>query len=143
MARAIILSILLTGLGCAQARYVEKGSGEGIVAVPSNSDCWPTRNRTKALTLIEEHVGQDYEIVQEFEVARGSSTTDSESARTEPSVHESETSGPIGQSKATQATEYRIQYRESFRSYRPMHSWKYKQSDSEHLIPVRIHGGIL
>jgi len=140
--------IAFGGWGCTQARYVQKTESEGVVAVSSNSDMWPMKNRTKAIKLIEQHVGADYEIVEESEVVTGQQA----SANSRSDVNTYETCGPPGQSSATTftgttttvpATEYQIRYRERNRTYRPMNSWNYKQSESQHLTPERVYGDIL
>lgn len=61
--------------GCTNARYVQKTSEEGVVAISDRSDVWPSYNYTNARKLIAEHVGTDYEIVEEREVNTGTATT--------------------------------------------------------------------
>ena len=145
MARGLIcLTIAFGGLGCTRARYVQKTESEGVVAVSSNSDMWPMKNRTKALKLIQEHVGADYEIVEESEVVKGQKTLHQASATQQGANSQ----GPqsvmaTGTTTTVPVTEYQIRYRERNRTYRPMNSWKYKQSESQHLTPERVYGGIL
>jgi hypothetical protein len=66
MNRCLVLAAVVAATGCSSARYVQRGVDEGIVAVPDRSNTWPTYNNDKALTLIKEHVGPDYEIVEEW-----------------------------------------------------------------------------
>lgn len=78
MTRALVLfaaAVAVAGTGCASGpRLLQRTPGEGVIAMPSNSDSWPTRHRSKALKMIEEHVGSDYEIVSEREVVTGHTT---------------------------------------------------------------------
>lgn len=61
--------------GCASsAKYIEKKPDSGVVAVPDDSNSWPNYNRQAALKLIEEHVGSNYEIVDEKTVKTGRQT---------------------------------------------------------------------
>jgi hypothetical protein len=72
--------------GCAShARVVKfnKEEGVGTVAIPSNTDSWPTHNRRAAEDLIEKLVGPSYRIVSEGEFDKGKRkqiTLDSNSA---------------------------------------------------------------
>lgn len=68
-------ALLLTG--CA-ARQVLKEPDYGVVAIPSNSNSWPTHYRDKATQLMEEHFPQGYEIVREEEYVVGQTTTHNE-----------------------------------------------------------------
>jgi hypothetical protein len=63
-----------TTAGCAsQARvvHVNKDEGSGTVAIPTNTDSWPTHNRRSAEELIEKLVGPSYRIVSEGEFVKG------------------------------------------------------------------------
>ncbi|WP_439620404.1 hypothetical protein [Gemmata sp.] len=56
--------------GCAtQARYVERTADSGVIAIPENTDTFPSFSRSEALSLIEKHVGPNYDIVEERPVA--------------------------------------------------------------------------
>ena len=57
--------------GCTSARYVQRGMDEGVVAVPDRSNSWPSFNNDKAINLIKEHVGPDYEIVEDYPSSTG------------------------------------------------------------------------
>ncbi|MCS7021896.1 MAG: hypothetical protein NZ703_01865 [Gemmataceae bacterium] len=102
---------LLTGMlavtvmaisGCASARYVERHADSGVVAIPENSNHWPTYYRQAALDLIEKHVGPHYEIIEEREVVVGQQTSNNQQV------------GPdflAGFSTTRDLTEWRIAYR--------------------------------
>jgi hypothetical protein len=88
--------------GCASARYVERHSDSGVVAIPENSNHWPTYYRQAALDLIEKHVGPHYEILEEREVVVGQQTNNNQQV------------GPdflSGFSTTRDLTEWRIAYR--------------------------------
>jgi hypothetical protein len=57
--------------GCAGARYVSVDSTGGIVAIPSNTDCWPEHYRAKAEELMAKKCPQGYVIDHEEEVVTG------------------------------------------------------------------------
>lgn len=75
----LALVAVLTGAGgCASsAKYVEKKADSGIVAAPDDSDAWPNYNRRELTKLIEQHVGPDYEIVEQKTVKTGRQTRSS------------------------------------------------------------------
>lgn len=106
-----------SSVGCANARYVQKIEGEGVVAVPVNSDAWPSYNRTNALKLIEEHVGPAYEIVEEREVKTGTSTTNTQNTDREQTFNSEVPFLPAERQTTTSTTtasdvkEYHIHYR--------------------------------
>src|SRR5687768_15789439 len=105
------------GVGCANARYIQKAGDEGVVAVADNSDGWPSYNRTNALKLIEEHIGPDYEIVEEGEAVTGRSTVNTQNTDRQPTssrkfpylTGERETTTAM--SLTSDLKEYRIHYR--------------------------------
>lgn len=57
--------------GCTSAHYIQKGPDSGVVAIPDNSDVWPTHYKTAALELIKAHIGKDYVILDERVVTTG------------------------------------------------------------------------
>ncbi|HEY1187314.1 MAG TPA: hypothetical protein VGE74_06630 [Gemmata sp.] len=68
---ALVAALSAAG-GCASsAKFVERKADSGIVAVPDDSNQWPNYNRRVALKAIEEHVGPNYEIVDERTVKTG------------------------------------------------------------------------
>jgi hypothetical protein len=71
MVRSLVLAAAVAAAGCSSARYVQRGLDEGVIAVPDRTNSWPSYNNDKALTLIKEHVGSDYEIVEEWAAKSG------------------------------------------------------------------------
>jgi hypothetical protein len=74
----VALLAVWTLTGCGTARTLSRDSYGGVVAIPENSDVWPTHYRTKAIEMIKKDC-PDYEIVAEKEVVVGSVTTNRES----------------------------------------------------------------
>lgn len=112
---AVVALVSLAG-GCSTpARYVERGSGQGVVAIPSNTDAFPGYNRREALALIEKHVGPNYEIVDEREVVTGTNTLNSQIANGQQTPNakggKSEIQTVSGTTTQTDRTEWRITYR--------------------------------
>lgn len=69
---ALLASLLAFAMGCAHARLVEVHSdGGGVVAIPDNSNSWPSRNRRHAEKLMAERCPQGYVIDHESEVVIG------------------------------------------------------------------------
>jgi hypothetical protein len=83
-------ALVVAGLsGCASpARYIDRTPDGGIVAIPANTDYFPTYNRSAAIEKIKEHVGPNYEITWEGEVAKGQQTVSNQqiNGKTESSV---------------------------------------------------------
>jgi hypothetical protein len=117
------LALWLVGLfalagGCASpARYVEKQVDSGIVAVPSNTNAWPSYNMREAYALIEKHVGPHYEIVEQREVVTGQSTSNNTQVNTDP-VANGRNPALVGEKQTATSTttqkdltEWRIWYR--------------------------------
>ncbi len=68
----LVASIGLSALtGCANARYVKTDQGSGVVAMPSNTNCWPTYYRDHAEALIRQKCPNGYEVVGEEEAVVG------------------------------------------------------------------------
>jgi hypothetical protein len=120
MKRLLVLAAALTaatGSGCANARYVQKATDEGVVAIPSNTDSWPEYYRTKALGLITAHVGPDYEIVREDEVVTGHTTVNQQDTKREATFNGSIPFLPAEKQMTTTTTtqvpqkEWQIHYR--------------------------------
>lgn len=65
------LAGLLTASGCANARYVQTDQNSGVVAMPSNTNCWPTYYRDHAEALMRQKCPAGYEIVREEEAVVG------------------------------------------------------------------------
>jgi hypothetical protein len=125
-------------VGCAKARHVEVTQQGGVVAIPSNTNSWPSYYRNQAEELIRQKCPNGYEIVQEEELVTGkvahtNSRTKTERAPTldlgrfHNDAEESEGSStslaglsvPLGKTREetnettdyTDMTEYRIYYR--------------------------------
>lgn len=77
-------------------------SGTGVVAIPDNSNTFPTYYRNEALALIEKHVGPNYEIVEEREVPIGQTTLNN---------HHVNNESMLGITTTKNLTEYHIAYR--------------------------------
>jgi hypothetical protein len=72
---ALLASLMAFAMGCAHARLVEvHGDGGGVVAIPDNSNSWPSRNRRQAEKLMAERCPQGYVIDHESEVVVGQIT---------------------------------------------------------------------
>jgi hypothetical protein len=101
----------ITGVsGCATARYVERQADSGVVAIPENSNHWPTYYRQAALDLITQHVGPHYEILEEREVVVGQQTNNNQQV------------GPdflAGITTTRELTEWRIAYRRAASPHYP------------------------
>jgi hypothetical protein len=74
LAAVCAAGLVATLSGCTTARYVEKTSDGGVVAVADASNEFPYYNRDHAIDLITRHVGPDYEIVKEEETVTGKRT---------------------------------------------------------------------
>jgi hypothetical protein len=120
MIRAFLgLTAVLAALsGCAgPARYIERQADTGVVAIPANTDAWPTYNRREAFALIQKHVGPNFEIIEEREVATGQKTFNNQQVNNEQTFNTSNPFLPANkqtvQNTTTTAdvTEYRIAYR--------------------------------
>lgn len=71
----MLLATFAAAGGCAApAKYIEKRADGGVVAVPDDTDCWPSYNRRAALEKIQQHVGADYVITDERRVVVGQTT---------------------------------------------------------------------
>jgi len=104
--------------GCASpARYVERTGESGVVAIPANTDVFPSYNRSEAMALIQKHVGSNFEIVEEHEVATGKRTFNDQQVNNEQTWNTSNPLLPankqsVQNTTTTQdVTEWRIAYR--------------------------------
>jgi hypothetical protein len=125
MRRLVVLAAAVavaSSVGCANARYIQKNADEGVVAVGSNTDTWPSYNRTNALKLIEAHVGPGYEIVDEREVANGVVETNRQDTDRQAVFNPNNPFLPAEKQTTTTTTtttprtEYHITYRRAARS---------------------------
>ncbi|MBA4190632.1 MAG: hypothetical protein C0467_21815 [Planctomycetaceae bacterium] len=115
-----VVALLASLSGCASsARYVEQGTESGVVAIPTNTDAWPSYNRTEAISLIQKHLGSNYEIVEEREVVTSRHTYQDRHANTEHvrDPNRIAASQPIDQKQdrpiTHDITEWRIVYRKA------------------------------
>src|SRR6516165_9158583 len=111
---AAFLFIVVTSTGCLQgARMVHKDANGGIVAIPENTDMWPTYCRSEALKMIREQ-SPSYEIVSEGEVVIGQQTQNSQRTENRKIGPDGKPVGDLtttyGNSSTTEKKEYRIQY---------------------------------
>jgi hypothetical protein len=87
---AIGVLALLAGMsGCASpARYVQKNPDSVTIAIPENTDVWPTHYRAAAEALAKQHLGTNCVAVDEKEVATGAINNASPSANAAPAGKE-------------------------------------------------------
>lgn len=67
----VLALVVLLATGCTHARYVMKDQWGGVVAIPSNSNNWPSFNRKHAEELIARQCPQGFVIEGESEVVVG------------------------------------------------------------------------
>ncbi len=79
-----LLGVLAAAGGCGSpAQFVEKRTDSGTVSISDNTNYWPNYNRREALALIQQHVGPNYEIIDERKVVTGQSTRNEQQTNTE------------------------------------------------------------
>ena len=79
-----LLGVLAAAGGCGSpAQFVEKRGDSGTVSISDNTNYWPNYNRREALALIQQHVGPNYEIIDERKVVTGQSTRNEQQTNTE------------------------------------------------------------
>ena len=82
----LVASIGLSVLtGCANARYVKTDQYSGVVAMPSNTNCWPTYYRDHAEALMRQKCPNGYEVVAEEEAVVGQVANTHTETETTPS----------------------------------------------------------
>lgn len=112
----LLLGISLAVAGCQSARYVMRDQTQGVVAIPDNSNSWPSYNRKKAEKLMQEHFPEGYVIDREEEAVIGQTTNFSENSNGSLiPVGKKPTIGigvgsTSGTATTTNATEYRLFY---------------------------------
>jgi hypothetical protein len=131
--KRLILSITLfvvVGLsGCANpARYVVREDTGGIVAIPNNSNAWPSYNRKHAEELMSQHYPEGYEIIREEDTVTGQVTNNTQIKPTLFTGEEQATTNTT-----TDHTEWRIYYR-------PKGSSGFSEPIDPNLSPVRGAG---
>jgi hypothetical protein len=99
----LLLPLLVTGAwGCqSPVRLVWRDGPCGVVAIPNNSDTWPTSYRSRALNLIGEECPDGFQLTDEGEVV----LKDAASGK----GYEYEYDGAL-QKVETKRTEYRIRF---------------------------------
>ncbi len=66
---------VVLGIGCNHARLVQRSeNGGGVVAIPDNTDSWPSRNMRRAKDLMAKQCPGGYVIEREQEVVTGQVT---------------------------------------------------------------------
>jgi hypothetical protein len=104
-----VAALLAALSGCASpARYIERTGESGVVAIPANTDVWPSYNRTEAMDLIRKHVGSNFEIIEEREVATGKTTVNNSQVNND-STYNRQTGNNV--TTTQDVTEWRIAYR--------------------------------
>ncbi len=113
-----VAALVASLAGCASpARYVERTGETGVVAIPANTDSFPSYNRSEAMALIHKHVGANFEILEEREVATGKRTLNDQQVNNEQTWNMSNPLLPankqtVQNTTTTQdVTEWRIAYR--------------------------------
>jgi hypothetical protein len=111
----VMLTVGVLQSGCA-ARSVLRDPDYGIVAIPYNTNRWPTRFRDQAHKIMHEHFPQGYEVLREEEFVVGHATH-YEDERVGGQVNligdflSIGTSTGQGRATTTPQTEYRLHYR--------------------------------
>lgn len=114
--RSVVLLSVLALTGCTSARVVSRDGTGGVVAIPENSNSWPTRYRAQAMALIKKDC-PDAVIVREEEVVTGTVTTDRDSTDSHTAPGLLPLSGTTTKTDTTHTkethnqTEWRITYR--------------------------------
>jgi|688.fasta_scaffold687275_1 hypothetical protein len=116
--RVVILAMIAATLtGCSgTARYVKKDTAEGIIAIPDSSNHWPYRYHDRAIEMIVQHVGPNYEILKEEEAVVGQRVSNDQNIDTEtqPSIlpwNQRQVQRVNNIETTRDMTEYRIHYR--------------------------------
>jgi hypothetical protein len=72
---ALLCLPVVLGLGCNHARLLQRnGNGGGVVAIPDNTDSWPSHNLRHAKDLMAKQCPGGYVIEREEEVVTGQVT---------------------------------------------------------------------
>ena len=108
------LSVLVALSGCASARYVLKDAESGVVAIPANSDSWPSHHRQKAEELMRQQFPDGYVIELEEEAVVGQQTSfneDSDGGSVKLGKFEIGSGKRSGTQTTVNQAEWRIHYR--------------------------------
>lgn len=113
----LLLAAVAAGGCAAPAKYIEKRADSGVVAVPDDSDSWPTYNRRAALDKIQQHVGPNYEILDERRVVTGQTTQASQQTQNDYTLNKRNPAQPgerqttTGTATQQDVTQWQITYR--------------------------------
>ena len=116
MRRALVI-VVLVAAGCQSPRVVQRTPDEGIIALPANTDGWPSYHQSAAKKMIQAHLGPNYEVVEEKEVTTGYTTTNLQDKQSELTMHSSVPFLPASRETTTTKTvatpqkEWQIHYR--------------------------------
>jgi hypothetical protein len=113
---AFLFIVVSAVSGCmGGARFVHKDVAGGTVAIPENTDMWPTYYRSEAIKMIREQHGANVEIVSEGEVVVGQETRNDQRTENRKIGPDGTPIGNLTTSVNTTSTtdkkEYQIQYR--------------------------------
>jgi hypothetical protein len=104
--------VLLGLIGCSEARLVMRDQYGGVVAIPANSDRWPSYNRKNAEELMSKQCPEGYVIESESEVQTGQRTVVQNGPPRTASSYNVVVAGTQTQEISTdRVTEYRIVFR--------------------------------
>jgi hypothetical protein len=95
--------------GCNGARFVAKDQFGGVVAIPANTDEWPTHYRAKAEELMRKQCPEGYVIDHEEEAVIGQTTTNRQQTDTS-SVGSVIVGNKVQQTESHDLREWRITF---------------------------------
>lgn len=135
--------VLLGGGGCGGARYVMQDASGGVVAIPANSNSWPTHYRDEAEKLMRQKCPDGYVIDREEEVVVGQTTTGSTNTDTRSYDLPGGKRQPSGSVTATTtnrsvSTQDKIEYRITFHAVRAAR----EATPTRVLVPVSGPAGL-
>ncbi len=116
MRRALVLLVMVSA-GCQSARVVSRTADDGIVALPANTNEWPSYHQDAGKKIIAAHLGSAYEVVEEKEVTTGYATTNVQDRQFEPTMNTTNPFLPASRETTTTKTvntpqkEWQIHYR--------------------------------
>lgn len=137
--RYLLVPLALVVLcGCmSNARYVDLNQTGGVVAIPTNTNVWPSFNRKNAEKLIAERCPHGYEIESEQEVVVGTNTVvHTDTKRTGDPILAALKIAPVNE-VSTQSTsqrdrtEWRIRFRRTDTEREPTPSAALPQPDGK------------
>jgi hypothetical protein len=104
--------VLLVGvaLGCNSARHVVKEPTGGVIAIPNNTNAWPTYHREHAEELMADHLPAGYVVTREEEVVTGVVSETQSSVSTQEFGPDVKVHGGDQVTTTRNATEWHIHY---------------------------------